>query len=272
MQNDYAAFIAKVINQYEGGYGWDKGDPGGPTKYGITCFDLAEHRGQKMTSMSAWAPTVKAMTLQEAEDIYAKKYAVACLFNSLRPGPDCVVLDYGINSGIGRPLRVAQALLKTGNTGGALADTINKTDPKWFVDAMCQERLHFMHAIRGGSAWATFGGGWGTRVSSLKAYCDKLADGGAPTLQNNDPTVVIAKHPKAQHGDPQIVHKTIAQTSGGATGAGVAVSSGHPYLAAAVCAGVVAGIGLAIYEQRKAALANIKVVLPLTIPPVLHAA
>lgn len=268
MQNDYAAFIAKVINQYEGGYGWDKGDPGGPTKYGITCFDLAEHRGQKMTSMAAWAPTVKAMPLQEAEDIYAKKYAVACLFNSLRAGPDCVVLDYGINSGIGRPLRVAQALLKTQASGAALAVEINKTDPKWFVDAMCQERLHFMHAIRGGAAWSEFGGGWGSRVSSLKTYCDALAATGSAS----DIGPTLPKHPKAQHGDPQIVHKTIAQTSGGATGAGVAVSSGHPYIAAAVCAGVVAGIGLAIYEQRKAALANIKVVLPRTIPPVLHAA
>lgn len=269
MQNDYAAFIAKVIKQYEGNYCWDKGDPGGPTNFGITCFDLAEHRGQKMTSMAAWAPIVKAMTLQEAEDIYATKYAVKCLFNQLRAGPDCVCLDYGINSGIGRPIRVSQALLKTTVTGSALADAINKTDPKWFVDAMCQERLHFMHAIRGGSAWAEFGHGWGARVADLKTYCDHLASGGAVPAPA---PIVVPKHPKAQHGDPQIVHNTAGKVTGGAAGAGTAVSTGHPYIAAAVCAGVVGMIGLAIYENRKAQLANIAVILPPTIPPVVHAA
>ena len=40
--NTYSAFVGGImIPKYEGGYGWDKADPGGPTKYGITCFDLA---------------------------------------------------------------------------------------------------------------------------------------------------------------------------------------------------------------------------------------
>ena len=60
MQSTYKAFIDRVIDKYEGGYGWDKDDKGGPTKYGITCYDLAEHMGQKMTSMAQWAPIVKA--------------------------------------------------------------------------------------------------------------------------------------------------------------------------------------------------------------------
>lgn len=173
MQALYTAFIDRVISKYEGGYGWDKKDPGGPTKYGITCYDLAEHRGQKMSSMSAWVEPVKNMTLAEAEAIYATKYAQGVMFNSLNAGVDCVMLDYGINSGVARPVAVARKLV--GVAGGSKMDAalllaVNKRDPVTFINAMCDERLRFMHAIRGGSAWAQFGKGWGSRVADLRSY------------------------------------------------------------------------------------------------------
>src|ERR1700731_2253082 len=98
MHSTYQVFVDRMIAKYEGGYGWDKGDPGGPTKYGITCYDLAEHRGKKMNSMSAWAPLVKAMTRVEADDIYFTKYARALRYDELPAGVDVVVLDYGVNS------------------------------------------------------------------------------------------------------------------------------------------------------------------------------
>ena len=98
-----------MISRYEGGYCWDKEDPGGPTKYGITCYDLAEHRGKRMTSMAAWASIVRDMPLSEAEDIYEIKYARAVSFAALPAGVDCVMMDYGVNSGIGRVNRVARA-------------------------------------------------------------------------------------------------------------------------------------------------------------------
>jgi lysozyme family protein len=99
MQQDYQAFVERMIARYEGGYGWDRRDPGGPTKFGITCYDLAEYLGEKMNSMSAWAPRVKAMTLATADEIYKKKYATACQFDALNAGCDCVVFDFGVNSG-----------------------------------------------------------------------------------------------------------------------------------------------------------------------------
>src|SRR5215472_2184254 len=70
-------------------YGWDKSDPGGPTKYGITCYDLAEFMHEKMDRMARWAPIVNAMTLATADQIYQQKYAVQCDFNDLMAGADC---------------------------------------------------------------------------------------------------------------------------------------------------------------------------------------
>ena len=180
MQANYKPSIDRIINKYEGGYGWDRADPGGPTKYGITCFDLAEHRHQRMDSMARWAPIVRAMTLQEAEDIYASKYATSCRFNDLVSGPDCAVLDFGINSGPSRAIKYAQGIVGTtqdGVLGPVTLAAINKMDPNRFVDAYCDARLRFLHGL---STWSTFGRGWAARVADLRAYCHALAKPHAP--------------------------------------------------------------------------------------------
>src|SRR5258708_4710432 len=110
MQANYIAAIDRIIDKYEGKYGWDKKDPGGPTKYGITCYDLAEHRHQHMDSMNRWAPLVQAMPRSEAEEIYRTKYAVGIQFDQLRNGVDVCLLDYAINSGVARGQRIRSVL------------------------------------------------------------------------------------------------------------------------------------------------------------------
>lgn len=267
MQVDYKPFVDRMISRYEGGYGWDRKDPGGPTKYGITCFDLAAHRGQKMTSMTAWVPTVKAMDLSEAEAIYASKYATFCHFDDLQVGADCVLFDYEVNSGTGRIVPVCRTILK--KPGGsifdlALVDAVNKADVNWFIDQVDNERIAFMHRIRGGSAWAEFGKGWGARVNDLGHYSHALAAGirephtTAPDL-SNVPT------PKARHDDPALTTKTIAG-SGGAAGS-VAVTghtTGLPMWAIGLAVGgvVVAGVATAMWAQRRATSLNQQVILP----------
>lgn len=174
MKTNYKMFIDRVITKYEGGYGWDAADPGGPTKYGITCYDLAEHRHQKMTSMSAWAPIVKAMSLREAEDIYATKYALQCRFDDLISGPDCAILDFGINSGPSRAVKYAQTIAGTAQDGVLGPQTlaaINKIDPNHFIDVYCDARLHFLHNL---GTWSTFGRGWTNRVADLRIYCHNV--------------------------------------------------------------------------------------------------
>jgi lysozyme family protein len=159
-----------MIGRYEGGYGWDRADPGGPTRYGITCFDLAEHRHEKMTSMTAWAPLVRAMPLAEADAIYAEKYAVQCDFNQLQAGADCTVFDFGVNSGSSRSIKYAQTVVGVG-IDGVLGPTtqaaINGHDPRDFVNRLCEVRLRFLRGLR---TWGTFGRGWSARVTDLRAY------------------------------------------------------------------------------------------------------
>jgi lysozyme family protein len=272
----YKAFADRMIGKYEGGYGWHPADPGGPTKYGITCYDLAEHTGQKMTSMATWAPIVKAMTLATAEVIYANKYANAVRYNDLPAGIDVVMMDYGVNSGVGRPIRVARALLSV--PGGAkmdqkLLDAIKKSDPTKFVNDMLAERLHFMHAIRNGAAWNTFGGGWGARVADLKAYAHHLIAAPGTVAEPVPPDLTKVTMPKAIHGDPKVVSKTVKTTVGTATASGTGSHfSGLPLEVTSIIVGfmIVGGIAYVLYAKQKAANDNATVILPPAATPLVR--
>lgn len=195
MQANYKAFIDRVITRYEGGYGWDAADPGGPTKYGITCYDLAEHRHQAMDSKARWAPLVRAMTLQEAEDIYVTKYARQCRFDDLNSGPDCAILDFGINSGSSRAIKYAQRIVGTtqdGVLGPVTLAAINQMNPVHFTDAYCDARLHFLQGL---SSWRTFGRGWASRVADVKAYCRNIAGKTSPSIAANTAAILTAAGP-----------------------------------------------------------------------------
>lgn len=167
---DYRPFVERMIEKYEGGYGWNKNDPGGPTKYGVTCYDLAEHRHQKMDSMMRWAPLVRAMTLGEADAIYAEKYATACAFDELQAGCDCVVFDFAVNSGPSRAVRYAQTVVNVaidGKLGPKTLAAINVANPETFINDLCDMRLHFLQRL---STWSVFGKGWSSRVADLRKY------------------------------------------------------------------------------------------------------
>lgn len=270
MQANYQVFIDRVIHKYEGGYGWSKADPGGPTKYGITCYDLAQFQHVKMNSMSAWASKVQAMPLSTAETIYRTKYATAVRFDDLPSGSDCAMLDYQINSG-SRAILAARAVLKI--KGGsimdqALLDAIKKADPATFVTALCAERMHFLHGLR---TWGTFGGGWTSRVTDLKAYCLHLAAGKSAA---SAPAAVDLSHtvtPKALHVADTATKSTT--TGAVASASGVAIA-GYPWYYA-VGAFLIIVIGGVIYEaiqSSKASKANTTVVIPPgTILPVVPA-
>lgn len=268
----YKPFVDRMIGKYEGGYGWNRKDSGGPTKFGITCWDLAEHMGQKMDSMARWAPIVQAMTLETAEVIYAKKYAAAIHYDELPAGPDAEMLDYGVNSGISRPIRVARAILGVPGGGimdGALLKAIQKCDPNKFIDDISAERLHFMHAIRGGSAWAEFGGGWGARVADLKSYSHHIAAGSTGTAPTA-PDLSKIETPKARHDNPNTVKNVIKTTTGTVASAGTAGHfSGVPQELLAIGLGfiIVGGVAYALYQKQRASALNMQVILPPAVLP-----
>ncbi len=172
---DYQPFLSRMIQRYEGFYGWNRNDPGGPTNMGVTCWDLAEHRHQSMDSMEHWASLVKAMSFNEAEDIYREKYATACAFVDLGAGKDCVVFDFGVNSGPSRSVKYSQIVVGVpvdGILGPVTISAINSYEPRAFINDLCNARLRFLRSL---GNWSVFGTGWHARVEDLRAYSLALA-------------------------------------------------------------------------------------------------
>jgi len=181
---DYQPFVERMIARYEGGYGWDKADPGGPTKYGITCYDLAKFMGKPMNSMAEWAPIVKAMPLSTADEIYANEYAKPCRFNDLGAGKDCVVFDFGVNSGPSRAIKYAQDIVGVtvdGDLGPVSLSAINSFAPDRFIDELCDARLKFLQGLR---TWPNFRRGWTSRIEDLRSYALGLIPAPAIALAN----------------------------------------------------------------------------------------
>ncbi|MDC7987612.1 glycosyl hydrolase 108 family protein, partial [Rhodoplanes sp. TEM] len=148
---------------HEGGYSNHPSDPGGPTKYGITIFDY-----RKYIDARGSAADVRAMTVDQAKAIYRVRYWDAQRCDELPPGVDYAVFDYGVNSGIGRSGRVLRRLLGLSADGHAVTDAAIAAaaarDPAGLVQAICDERLRFLKALR---TWPVFGAGWGRRVADV---------------------------------------------------------------------------------------------------------
>jgi lysozyme family protein len=168
MKQTYEEAITKVFKD-EGGYTDDAADPGGPTNWGITIFDARMY-----WKPNATAADVKSMPKSVAEDIYRKHYANPIQYDSLPAGVDYAVLDYGINSGNSRSVRVLQSILNVNQDGVVGPVTIaaaQKHDPVDLIKEIYTQRLNFLEGLH---TWSTFGKGWSTRCKTGLALALKL--------------------------------------------------------------------------------------------------
>lgn len=138
MQQTYNDAIAQVFKD-EGGYSNTPGDHGGPTNWGITLQDARQY-----WKPNATADDVKNMPKAVASDIYQKHYAEAIGYDKLPAGVDYALLDYSVNSGIGRAL----AVYRTRKT----------------IDAIYDEREAFLKVIATHPGQAKFLNGWLSRT------------------------------------------------------------------------------------------------------------
>ena len=161
--------LAKVL-EHEGGYTNHPADPGGPTNFGITIADY-----RKYVKADARAADVQAMRLGEAKAIYRAAYWDAMRCDELPAGLDYATFDYGVNSGVGRAVRVLQRLLHMADDG-RMTDTViaavDQRDPGELIAALCDERLAFLKKLK---TWPVFGAGWGRRVADVRTVAIGMA-------------------------------------------------------------------------------------------------
>lgn len=240
---------------HEGGYTNDPRDPGGPTNWGITIADARMY-----WKPGATAADVKAMPKSVAIAIYQQKYWARMRCDELRGGVDYAIADYGVNSGVGRAGKVLRRLMKLPDNTSAFSDELIRTaagkDPHELVNAICDERMHF---LRGLSTFDHFGKGWSRRVAEVRAFAITLANKdvnlpvvAAPSITPTPANEVQAKGAvPAPAGTKKII--TMVPTAAGA-GAGATWHdwvAAHPFETGALAFGTVAMIGGGVYALHR---------------------
>lgn len=157
----------------EGGYTNHPADPGGPTNWGITIYDVRAY-----VKADATAADVKALTKDRAKAIYKSKYWDAVWADKLPAGVDYAVFDYGVNSGPSRSVKALQRIVGVSADGVMGPDTLAATlakDPVMVINAIMDERLLFLRNLK---TWGVFGVGWGRRVVNVRRDSLAMAKGG----------------------------------------------------------------------------------------------
>lgn len=192
--NEQAA--TDFVFRSEGGYTNDPRDPGGPTNWGITIYDV-----RRFLKPDATAADVKALRKPQAATIYDGKYwRHPCIAGDLLPkGLDYSVMDFGVHSGVKRSGDTLRRLLKIDGGSCAISPDvvaeIAHTNIVWLIGAFNDMRLAFLKGLH---TWETYRRGWSTRVAFVRAQ--SLRDAGSPRALFGPPPRLNRSYGKAIEG------------------------------------------------------------------------
>jgi hypothetical protein len=177
---DAAGRFARALDfvfEKEGGFSNIPEDHGGATKFGITIGDLQHHRGHPVT-----IEDVKALTKDEAREIYQSEYWAQVAGDFLPEALDLCAFDGSVLCGPGRSVRfLQQAMGFTGVDVDGIAgkDTIGAARRGSQADIIrryANERREFhRQTVAAKPDQAKFLNGWLNRVDALEKKALQLA-------------------------------------------------------------------------------------------------
>jgi lysozyme family protein len=168
-EESFLACLAFTL-KYEGGYVDHPADPGGATNLGVTRATLAKWRGRPVTKAD-----VRALSRDEAAQIYRRYYWEPCGGPFLPAGIDALVFDWAVHSGPSRAVRALQKVLglkADGVAGHQLQLAVQTVDVARTINAVCSERRKFLSRLKG---FSVFGRGWSRRVDALEKTALSMA-------------------------------------------------------------------------------------------------
>lgn len=170
MNANFPNALAAVL-VHEGGYVWDKLDPGGATNKGVTQAVYDDWRVSRQLPKQS----VKFLTQYELEAIYRKQYWDAVHGDQLPSGVDYCCFDFAVNSGVNRASRYLQramGLMEDGDIGPLTLAAASAESPQSLVEKVCNYRLAFLRQLK---TFDHFGKGWTARVVEVEAKAKAMA-------------------------------------------------------------------------------------------------
>lgn len=180
MEKNYKQILNWLL-EHEGGYDDDPADSGGPTRFGVTIYDVATREGVPHSRLArgnaVWnqlREKVKALTLDQAGEIYRVKYWQIVRGSELPSGVDYTTFDFGVNSGTSRAIKYLQRAVSVtddGVLGPVTMKAVIAANPSAVIRYVCQRRQSFLEGL---STFSRFGRGWTRRVQDVLARSLKL--------------------------------------------------------------------------------------------------
>lgn len=167
--------IMKWVRAHEGGFSDHPDDPGGRTNYGITEATYNAFRASKGQGRR----NVRLIDEIEVKEIYRLQYWSRVQGDRLPDGLDYCVMDYAVNSGPARAVKVLQRILGVeadGVVGAVTLAAARAQSPVRIINDICDERMRFLKKLK---HWPKFKTGWTRRVADVRLNSVSLAENGA---------------------------------------------------------------------------------------------
>lgn len=163
----------ELVLEKEGGFSNHPRDRGGPTNFGITALTYAAFHGRDPATVTE--ADMRALTREEAIDIYRNNYWNASRCESLPAGLDLCVFDFAVNAGVRRAVRLLQEVVHTepdGSIGPITLAAIGASDVTTVIRDFAEKRLEYYRAL---PDFDVFGNGWTARTVSIRDAALRLA-------------------------------------------------------------------------------------------------
>jgi lysozyme family protein len=108
-----------MLLQHEGGFVNHPKDPGGMTNLGVTRATYEQYIGRSVTEAE-----MRALTVADVAPIYKAEYWDKARCDDLPSGLDWAVFDWGVNSGMSRPVKALQRIVGVKPDGGIGPQTL----------------------------------------------------------------------------------------------------------------------------------------------------
>lgn len=164
----------RFVLRWEGGYSFDKDDPGGATNHGVSLrflenkpLDLADIDGDGVIT---WRD-VLAMPKERAMVIYRKYFWDYLALDSLVLGIPTVVFDTAVNCGCGRAARWLQGAVgvtQDGSIGPRTIAAVNASPGDAIRGLIDSREDHYVVIVAKNAKLRKFMKGWQNRVDALK--------------------------------------------------------------------------------------------------------